>query len=77
MKVIGQNRFTWKDLDLYLDGKKIGSLVEHKIHKGMFYLKWLDGQQSDDFYNLSHAKHNLVKWELKRRNIQNETLHPI
>lgn len=31
-------------------------LVEHKTHKGMFYLQWPDGSMSDDFYNKSRAE---------------------
>jgi len=38
-------------------------LIEHKTHKGMFYLQWPDGSMSDDFYNKTRAN-----WY--RRNIQ-------
>lgn len=32
-------------------------LVEHSVHKGMFYLEWPDGSKSDDFYNKTRAKY--------------------
>jgi hypothetical protein len=38
-------------------------LVEHKQHKGMFYLVWPDGSMSDDFYNKTRAKDHAAKIE--------------
>lgn len=31
-------------------------LVEHSVHKGMFYVQWPDGTLSHDFYNKTRAK---------------------
>lgn len=30
-------------------------IIEHKTHKGMFYVQWPDGCLSADFYNKSRA----------------------
>lgn len=35
-------------------------LVEHSVHKGLFYLEWPDGSRSDDFYNKTRAKYYAV-----------------
>lgn len=32
------------------------SIVQDKVHKHMYWLKWKDGVLSEDFYNLTRVK---------------------
>lgn len=39
-------------------------IIEDKVYKGMYRLKWSDGVLSEDFYNLTRANDILANYDL-------------
>jgi hypothetical protein len=68
MNCYSEKNFSWKKDKLYFGKKNTGiSIVPHATYPEMFHIKWEDGELSD-FYNITWAKHNAVKSELRRIN---------
>lgn len=42
-------------------------LVEHSVHKSMYYVQWPDGTLSADFYNKTWAKEHAATVQEKER----------
>jgi hypothetical protein len=48
----------WKGHCLYLKNKKYAELLEHSDYKNMYFIRWMSGIISSDFYNISRAKYH-------------------
>lgn len=66
----------WRDNKLYIRNKKTEvSIVPDQEHPDLWRVSWSDGKISPDFYNLTRAKDNAVRWyQLKKNKRQDPDL---
>lgn len=70
MRIYGSKDLTWVKNSLWLQDNYILAVVPDETHKKMFWIKWPDGTQSTDFYNISRAKDHAVSLTLKDLNLE-------
>ncbi len=74
MNKYGSAHFNWKDNQLYQDNKKTGISVvlfeEACFHPGteLYKIKFKEGDLSMDYYNISRAKDNAMKYAMREYN---------
>jgi hypothetical protein len=66
--MISYRDFNWKKDKCFLGNEYIGKIVEDQNVKGMFWIEWPDHIRSNDFYNKTRAKDNLIKYVIETRN---------
>lgn len=68
MKTPEYKNFKWNKQSLFYQGKEVASVVpdEKYILDDMWRVKWPDGVLSQDCYNLTRAKDNAIKYEVRR-----------
>lgn len=69
--MVGQEDFKWDGYRLYLGDEYVGRVYEADI---LYRILWADGVKSDDYYNISRAKDNLIKHTIDNRNAE-DTLY--
>lgn len=68
MRHYSSREFSWKKDNLYLNSKKTDIFILlHSTYENMYWVI-LDKEETD-FYNLSRAKDNAIKYALRRMNI--------
>lgn len=75
MKIFARGEFTWVKNSLWYKDDYLLALVEDKEYPGMFWIKFNDDTQSDDYYNHTRAKEHAVRMVLAQFN--NEVLDDI
>jgi hypothetical protein len=83
MKHYSTNNFHWKKDELYEGTKKTGIsvtpwLIEGSLDNNQYKIKFAEGDYSEDFYNISRAKDNALKYAMRDYNktIGGNALHP-
>ena len=64
----GRNEFKWVRNSLWFKDEYLLAVVPHETLKDMFWIKWPDGDKSEDFYNISRAKDNAVTYGVRKAN---------
>jgi hypothetical protein len=73
MVVYAQDDFLWKGNKLFLKDELLGEVIEDKFIKMVFWVKWPNGDLSQDYYSLTRARDNLVKYSIRTLNIPSST----
>jgi hypothetical protein len=75
MRIYARKELEWKKNRLMLGKEEICSVVPYKskwsgLNTGMYKIKWPNGDLSKDYYNLSWAKENALRYSHSRLNSQ-------
>jgi len=80
MKHYATDDFHWEKNELYEGTKKTGISVvfENYAQFSMYRIKFAEGDYSEDYYNISRAKDNALKYAMREKNITlgGNALHP-
>lgn len=66
--MIDGSKFTWKDNKLYLGSEYVGEVFS--IEENLWWIKFSNGELSEDYYNETRAKDNLIKLITQERNLE-------
>lgn len=73
MTIYGQHNFSWKKNELYQGKEKTGiSVILYCPIDNLYRIRFSDGRLSSDYYNLTRAKDNAKKYEMRRLNMSEE-----
>jgi len=67
--MISRNNFSWKNNQCFIGNELIGEVLQDYKFPKLFWCHWVNGDKSQDFYNLSRAKQHLINSEMNRRNL--------
>lgn len=70
MRLYARNEFTWVRNSLWFKDDYLLALVPDEKHPEMFWIKFNDETQSDDYYNLTRAREHAIELVLEEFNIQ-------
>lgn len=68
MTIHSRKELKWVKSSLWYKDTYILAIVEDLEQKGMFWIKWPDGTQSDDYYNKTRARNHAMALTLKDMN---------
>jgi len=64
--MIGSRNLIWKGLELYYRGEKVLQLRSDTDYPHMYWIEWIDGTLSEDYYNKTWAKQNAIALSLNQ-----------